>query len=71
MQILVQDQSVRRGDQLCVQGPSTGHVEFEAAELRRDRETVERSDKGEWFTVRRPAPVREGDRVFVLRPRGA
>lgn len=69
VQILVQDQSVARGDTLCIQGPATGHVEFSADELRRDGETPARADRGEWFTVRRPAPVREGDRVFVLRPR--
>lgn len=69
-QILVHDQPVRRGDALCIQGPTTGHVEFVAAELRRDGESLERAGKGEWFTVRRPAPVREGDRVFVVRPVG-
>lgn len=69
VQILVQDRPVRRGDELCVQGPATGHVEFVAEGLRRDDETLERADRGDWFTVRRPAPVREGDRVFVLEPR--
>lgn len=68
-QILVQDQPVRRGDTLCIQGPTTGHVEFAAAELRREDAVLERADKGDWFTVRRPAMVREGDRVFVDRPR--
>ena len=70
-QILVHDQPVRPGDTLCIQGPTTGHVEFVVAELRRDEESLERAGKGEWFTVRRPAPVREGDGVFVLRPRNA
>lgn len=69
VQILVQDRPVRRGDELCVQGLATGHVEFVAEGLRRDDETLERADRGDWFTVRRPAPVREGDRVFVLEPR--
>ena len=70
VQILVQDRPVARGDALCVQGPSTGHVEFVVAELRRDAESPERCGRGEWFTVRRPAPVRPGDRVFALLPRG-
>ncbi len=68
-QILVQDRPVERGDTLCVQGPSTGHVEFVAEELRRDAESPARCERGEWFTVRRPAPVRPGDRVFAVVPR--
>jgi len=63
----VLDQAVRRGDTLCIQGPTTGVVMVEAGELHRDAVRLDEAADG-WFTVKCPTRVRHNDDVYVLRP---
>ena len=67
-QIKVQDNLVRPGDRLQIQGATTGVKDLVAGELRRDEEVLTQAGKGEWFTLRTPR-CRVGDKVFLVVPR--
>ena len=68
-QVKIQDASVKVGDLLQVQGPTTGVKEFRIESLRRDDEVPEVAEKGTWVTF--PAPrCRVGDKVFLVAPTG-
>ena len=54
------------GDELLVTGPTTGALEFTAAELRLDSGPVSRVVKGQVFSVPVPAKVRLADRLYRL-----
>ena len=64
-QIKVQDTPVRKGDRLQIHGSTTGVVEFECPELRRDGETPAVAERGTWVTIKCPR-VRVGDKVFFF-----
>lgn len=64
-QVQIQDASIRVGDDLYVQGPTTGCVPFKVESLRRDDEVPETGEKGTWVTL--PAPrCRVGDKVYKV-----
>ena len=67
-QVKVQDNLVRPGDPLQIQGATTGVIDLVAGELRRDDEILGEAGKGEWFTLRTPR-CRVGDKVFLVVPR--
>ena len=55
-QVLVQDSPIRTGDELSIQGPTTGVVAFEAGPLRREEVVVAvpSAETGSRSRVRRP-----------------
>lgn len=63
-QVLIQDSPIREGDELSIQGPTTGVVSFTAGPLRREEEVVAVAERGEWVTLECPLPVRVNDKVF-------
>lgn len=66
-QVKIQDASVRVGDLVQIQGPTTGVQEFRVASIRRDDETPDVAEKGTWVTI--PSPrCRVGDKVFLICP---
>ena len=68
-QVKIQDASVKVGDLLQVQGPTTGVKEFRVESLRRDDEVPEVAERGTWVTF--PAPrCRVGDKVFLIERTG-
>ena len=67
-QVLVQDSPIRTGDELSIQGPTTGVVAFEAGPLRREEEVVAVAERGNWVTLACPSPVRVNDKVFRVEP---
>jgi len=66
-QIVIQDQAVELGDTLAIHGETTGVVEVNLSELRRDEEICTRADRGTWVTFPCPQRVRTGDKVYVVR----
>ena len=64
----VQDHAIRRGDTLQIHGPTTGVEELVVGELRRDEETPEVAERGNWVTFKAPR-CRVGDKVFFIETR--
>ena len=67
-QVKVQDHAIRRGDTLQIHGPTTGVEELVVGELRRDEETPEVAERGNWVTFKAPR-CRVGDKVFFIETR--
>ena len=67
-QVQIQDHPLAVGDAVQIHGPTTGVVEVEIDELRRDDERLESVGKGEWATFRAPR-CRVGDKVFFMEER--
>ena len=64
-QVKIQDSPIRPGDRLQIQGPTTGVVELELGEIRRDGESPKVAERGTWVTFRCPR-CRVGDKVFRI-----
>ena len=68
VQVKIQDHAIRPGDEIQIQGPTTGVVELTVGELRRDDETPSVGEKGTWVTFAAPR-ARVGDKVFFVERR--
>ena len=67
-QVKIQDHPIRPGDALQIHGPTTGVIELELGELRRDDESPSVGEKGTWVTFKSPR-CRVGDKVFFVERR--
>ena len=67
-EVKIQDHAIRPGDSLQIHGPTTGVVELELGEIRRDDERPEVAERGTWVTFRSPR-CRVGDKVFYVERR--
>ena len=67
-QVKIQDHPLKRGDLIQIHGKTTGIVELELGELRRDDEVLETAGRGTWATFRCPR-VRVGDKVYFIEKR--
>ncbi len=67
-QVKIQDHPLRPGDEVQIHGFKTGIVEHTLGELRRDEETIEVAEKGDWVTFKVPR-CRVGDKVFYIEKR--
>lgn len=56
---------LRTGDEVIVTGPTTGALIFTVEEIRVDLKPVERTVKGESFSIKVPAKIRPSDRLYV------
>lgn len=55
---------LRVGDDVLIQGPTTGSLETKAGELRLDMEPVQQVEKGALFSMPVPMKVRRGDKLY-------
>lgn len=67
-EVLVHDGTLAAGQRLAIHGPTTGVLDFTLGPLRRDAETPETAQRGEWVTFTTPARVRPGDKVYAILP---
>lgn len=65
-QIKMWDGALAPGDEISIQGESTGNVVCRVGELRRDAEVLARVVKGEWATFPCPERVHVRDRVYRI-----
>ena len=65
-QIRVHDRPFSVGDELSIQGPTTGEVRVVVSSIRRDDEVLGTAERGNWATIPRPVRVRPGDRVYLM-----
>lgn len=55
---------LRKGDEILIQGPTTGTFHFTAEEIRTDLSPVETAEKGTLCSVAVPIKVRRGDKLY-------
>jgi putative protease len=60
--------AIKPGDQLLVEGPTTGAVRFLAEGIHVDGELSESAQPGDMVTLALPAKARRQDKVFLLTP---
>ncbi|MBN2668276.1 MAG: U32 family peptidase [Bacteroidales bacterium] len=54
------------GDEIIITGPTTGVIETKVEEIQVDRQTVEKTVKGELFSIRIDEIVRRSDKIYKL-----
>ena len=67
-QVKIQDHAISVGDLIQIHGPTTGVVELNVDELRRDDEILSTAERGSWATLKTPR-CRDGDKVFFIEKR--
>lgn len=58
--------SLRVGDQIYIQGPTTGVIEMKVGELRVDRTPVKKARKGEILSLPVPEFLRRADKIYKI-----
>lgn len=58
--------SLRQGDRLMLTGTTTGYLELEAGELRKEDHPVDAVEKGDSFTMKVPDKIRTGDKLYKV-----
>jgi len=66
VEIKMETQQLRKGDQFLIIGPTTGVYEGTATEIRVDLQSVEKTIKGELCSIAVDELVRRGDKVYKL-----
>jgi putative protease len=66
VQILIQDQAITVGDTLSIHGETTGVVDVQVTDLRRDEEVCTRAERGTWITLPCAERVRTHDKVYKV-----
>ena len=66
-EVLVQDNAVRCGDEGIFIGPTTGVLEQLIESMQIEHAAVEQADKGMLVAIKTAAPVRRGDKLYVVR----
>lgn len=59
---------LNRGEEVVITGPTTGALIITADDIRVDGKSVERTVKGEAFSIAVPAKIRPSDRLYRWRP---
>lgn len=70
-EFVMESLSLSQGDRLMITGTTTGYVEMDANELRKDDRVVERVQKGDSFTLKVPDAIRAGDKLYKVVPSDA
>ena len=65
-EILIETGELNLGDEIVVNGPTTGVVETVVEEIRVDLKPVEKAVKGEYCSLKTPAKVRRSDKLYKV-----
>ncbi len=65
-EILMETQSLEAGEKVLITGPTTGALFLDADEIRVDLKPVDKTSKGELFSMKVPQKVRPSDKLFKL-----
>ena len=69
-EFLVENGTVKVGDEVVITGPTTGALILTVDELRVDLKPVQQAEKGQSFSMKVPAKIRPSDRLYVWEPTG-
>ena len=65
-EIIVDDNSAKIGDTLCVEGNATGYVEFELESAQIGGADAGEVRKGQTASIKVPSKMRPNDRIYLL-----
>lgn len=69
-EFLVENGTVKVGDEVVITGPTTGALILTVDELRVDLKPVQQAEKGQSFSMKVPSKIRPSDRLYVWEPTG-
>ncbi len=69
-EFLVETQTVKKGDELLITGPTTGALFLTADDIRVDQLTVSEAVKGDHFSIRTNEKIRPNDQLYKMVPSG-
>ncbi|MFW5974813.1 MAG: U32 family peptidase [Bacteroidota bacterium] len=67
VEVPVETNQVRKGDQIMIIGDTTGVVEDTVSEIRVDLKSVDKAGKGDICSIPVKETVRRGDKIYVMR----
>lgn len=67
-EFLVENGSVKVGDEIVITGPTTGAIILKIDELRVNLKPVDEAVKGDSFSMKVPGKIRPSDRLYVWEP---
>lgn len=65
-EFLMESQELNVGDQILITGPSTGVIETTVEEIRVDLKSVEKTVKGESFSIALDTMIRRSDKLYKI-----
>ncbi len=69
-EFLIENGTVKVGDEVVITGPTTGALILTVDELRVDLKAVPQAEKGQSFSMKVPSKIRPSDRLYVWEPTG-
>lgn len=66
-EIKVQAGSLQIGDQLTINGPTTGVVKAEVKMIMKDNKAIDKADKTDTVTIPLDQIVRDNDKVYLIK----
>ena len=66
VEFLLEAQSLKKGDQVLITGPTTGAIYHTLDEMQMEHATVEEVDKGNRFAFKFPEKIRPGDKLYKI-----
>lgn len=67
-EFLIEAQSIKVGDPIFIMGPTTGVIETEIEEIRKDNKVIEEAKKGDTITFKVAETVRASDKLYKIVP---
>lgn len=65
-EFLIENESVKPGDELLITGPTTGAVFVTAEDIRVDLETTNEAVKGDYFSIKTKEKIRPNDQLYKM-----
>jgi putative protease len=65
-EILIEDNTLNKGDNIAIQGPTTGHYELKISEMKDDKGFTSKAIKGTTIGLKVEKKVRKNDQVYKI-----
>jgi putative protease len=65
-EFLIETQSVKKGDELLITGPTTGALFITADDIRVEQQAVTEAVKGEHFSLKTSEKIRPNDQLYKM-----
>jgi U32 family peptidase len=65
-EVQIEDNTLKKGDSVAIQGPTTGHYEFKVSEMKDEKTFIEKAVKGTVIGLKVEKKVRRNDQVYKV-----